>query len=90
MKVTSINYVKANDVPKPSKTTELSLVTKEIADALKKAPAGSAVQLQLDSTKRWTGYALKKALAAKHNLTVQLIQRDGVIYVMETTGKAKK
>jgi hypothetical protein len=82
MKITSINFIKEGEVPKQTKNTELSAVVAQIAEAVRKAPAGSAVTLKLDETKRWTAYALKRALLDKQKLACQLISRDGTIYVM--------
>lgn len=90
MQVTSINFVKASDVPKPTKNTELSAVSAQIAEAIKKAGAGQAVQFKLDTVKRWTTYALKRALTDRHGLTVQLINRDGTIYAMQVEKKDAK
>jgi len=90
MKITSINFVKASDVPKPTKNTELSQVVGEIAEHVNKAPAGQAVSFKLDSAKRWTVYALKRALLARHKLECQLVNRDGTIFVLRQEAKGKK
>lgn len=88
MKVASINFVAIGTVPKPVKNTELSQVVGELVEAIKKAPAGQAVSFKLDSAKRWTTYALKRALLQRHNLDCQLVNRDGTIYILLKTGKA--
>lgn len=90
MQVKSINFVKLGDVPKTQKNTELAQVTQQIADSLKKAPAGNAICLELDSVKRWTSYAIKRALAARHNLTVQVVNSGGKMYIAEAPAKGKK
>lgn len=90
MKVTSINFVEIGSVPKPIKNTELSQVVGELVEAIKKAPAGKAVSFKLDSAKRWTTYALKRALLQRHNFDCQLVNRDGTIFILQKPAKVAK
>jgi len=90
MKITSINFVKASDIPKSTKNTELSQVTAEIAENVRKAPAGQAVTVKLDSTKRWTSYALKRALSLRHRMECQIVNANGLLYIIQLTPEQVK
>jgi hypothetical protein len=88
MKVTSLNFIKMDDVPKQVKNTELGQVCHQVADALDKIPNGQALQLKLDTSKRWTTYALKRALWERHKLNTSMVSRgDGIIYIMLVKGQ---
>lgn len=89
MQIKSINYVKASDIPKSTRNSELGETASKVAEALSKMPADAAVRLEPKEVKRWSAYAIKKALLDRHKLDVTVNTSGGVLFIRRSRGPAQ-
>ena len=82
LKVQSITFVQASDVPQTVKNTDMAKLVKEIETELdgKKIPKGKSLALKIQGAHKYTRYQLQKRLqGAGHEVSVR--EKDGVFYI---------
>ncbi|SRR6266436_6259987 len=62
MKILSMNFIKASDIPRPSRNTEKKDLAKQILAHLAKAPKDQGITVQLDTVTKYTRYGLLKTM----------------------------
>jgi hypothetical protein len=62
MKILALNFIKADDVPRPTRNTEKKELAQAILEYLRKAPKGQGVTVQLDTVTKYTRYGLLKTM----------------------------
>lgn len=76
MKITQITFIKQSDIPVTERRGELTNIANVLAEQISKGQPGQAVRFTLDSTKKWTRYALQKKLQ-KRGCRVRVRSLDG-------------
>lgn len=89
MKITSINFIKAADVPKVTRNTDNMAIAQELKTSLDKAPAGHSVTFKLDKSKKYTRYSIQRACAAM-NLSVKISAQGENFYAVKQEKPATK
>jgi hypothetical protein len=90
MQIKSINYVKASDIPKSTRNSELGETAGKIAEALAKMPADAALRFEPKEVKRWSAYAIKKALADRYHMDVTVNTSGGILFIRNVKAVARK
>ena len=62
LKITSIRYIDTDSIPASTRNTKGTEVVNQLIEKLKDAPAGKSVDFSADGVKKFTRYALQKAL----------------------------
>ena len=83
MKINSINFIKASDMPQRAVNTELQAVADAIGEKFPQVTADKPLALKVDKLGKYTRYALQKKLhkAGHGEARISVNLKENVIYV---------